>query len=202
MSHPIPGQRPGISITPRDVLLSYESLRYGRGVIDSHSIDGANTDHEDELRPGTPLGQITATKLWTPCKRTTATSDETDATSLAVTDARAFQPGDSIKVGSNSAQAIVSVDYETNTIALTSAATWSAGDAVIAQDGSQTARAILNEFIKLKDEDGIARNKTFGQAILAGLVDNTQILGDLAAIRADSGNRLAFIQWGDDAGQV
>lgn len=202
-SNSIPGQRTGISVTPRDVLMNYDVVRFGRGTIDADkAYDGANTNHEDELRPGTILGQITASKLWVPCKRTAANGAGATVTALVVDDARAFKAGDSIKIAALSAQDIVSVNYATNTITLTSAVTWADGAAVVAVDGSETARAILNEFVKLKDEDGVARNKMFGQAVICGLVYPSMLLGDAAAIRADTGNKLSHIQFGDDAGQV
>ena len=202
-THAVPGQRSGITVSPRDVLLSYQAVRFGHGVIDAaNACDGANTNHEDELRAGMILGQITSSKLWVPCKRTVASGAGSSTTTLVVRDARAFKSGDSIKVGSASAQAIVAVNYGSNTITLTTGISWSDGDAVIAQDGSQTARAILNEFVKLKDEDGVNRNKSFGQAVIAGLVDPNVLLGDAVAVRADTGNKLAFVQYGDDAGLV
>lgn len=203
MSHPVPGQHPGVFVSPRDVLLSYNGLRYGRGVLDAaRATDGTNTGHEDELRPGTPLAQITTTRLWVPCKRTTASATVADSTALAVVDARAFKPGDSIKVGSNPAQPIVAVDYASHTLTLTSQISWAADDAVVTEDGSQTPRAILNEFVKLRDDDGVLRNKLFGQAVIAGLVDPHQLLGDAAAVRTAADSKLSFIQWGDDAGLV
>jgi len=96
---------------------------------------------------------------------------------------------------------IVSVNYSTNTITLTDAATWLASDAVYCDSlaGSEIPRAILGEFIKLKDEDATWRDKTFSTAYIRGLIDNAQILGDLTAIRAAT-NYLSGIQWADQQG--
>jgi len=207
-SNPIPGQRTGITTTPRDVLLSYAGVRYGRGVIDNtNAYDGANTGHEDEMRPGLVMAQITATKLWVPVKRTTVTAGGgATSTAVPVVDARAFKVGDTVTVGANTAQSISAINYTTNTLTVPSITF--ANSAVVFCDslvGSELPRAILNEFVKLKDEDGVTRNKEFGKALLQGLVDNNLILADLAALRAltlGSTSFLGLIQWGDQQGQV
>lgn len=205
-SNPIPGQRTGIVTTPRDVLLSYAGVRYGRGVIDaSVAIDGQNTSHTDELRPGLVLGMVTATKLWRPCPQTTVTpAGGATSANVPVVNATSFNVGDTITVGANTNQTIASINYATNVITLSGSITFSNSDVVKTQDGSQIPRAILNEFVKLKDEDGVNRNKEFGKSILTGLVDHNLILNDVAAIRALTGSNtyLAMIQWGDQQGQV
>jgi len=98
---------------------------------------------------------------------------------------------------------IVSVNYSTNTITLTDTATWITGDAVYCDSlpGSEIPRAILGEFIKLKDEDATWRDKTFSMGIFKGTIDNAQILADLASIRAATTTHyLAGIQWADQQG--
>lgn len=203
-SNPLPGQRTGIVTSPRDVLFSTQSVRYGRGVIDSsNAYDGANTSHEDEFRPGTILALVTASKKWVPCKRTRVTSTGgATSTALPVVDARAFKVGDTITVGSSTGIAITAINFATNV--LTIASTTFANSAVVFCDslpGSEIARGILNEFIKLKDEDGVARDKSFGQMVLMGLVDPSIVLGDLTSIKLAT-NYLGQIQYADDAGQV
>ena len=74
MTNPLPGQREGRSTTPRNMLKSTQLLMLAQGmlILDStYAYDGANTSYEDEIRVGTPMAQITATKKWVPCKRTT-----------------------------------------------------------------------------------------------------------------------------------
>jgi len=203
MTSNLPGQRTGITSTPRNVLLSTKGLIYGRGILDaSKAYDGANVGCEDEIRAGTPLGQITATKLWVPCKRTTVTADG-GATSetVPVVDARAFRVGDTISVGADTGLTITSIDYSANEITVEESFTFANSEAVVAEDGSQTCRGILNEFVKLRDEDAVWRNKPFGLLILAGLVDPAMILGDLAAIRGDTNAELRQILWADRQGQ-
>jgi hypothetical protein len=204
MTNNLPGQRTGFVNTPRDLLLSSKGVISGRGVIDSSkAYDGSNTLYEDQLRAGTPLGQITASKLWVPCKRTTVTaSGGATSADVPVVDARAFRAGDTISVGADTGLTISSVNYATNTITLGGSLTFANSEAVVAEDGSQTCRGILNEFVKLRDEDAIWRDKPFSLLILAGLVDHSKILGDLAAIRADSDAQLGQILWGDRQGQV
>jgi len=202
VSNSQPGQRTGITTAPRDVLLSFKGVRYGRGtILASSAYDGGNTGYEDELRAGTIMAQITATKLWVPCKRTVVAETGT-VTALVVTDARAFKAGEVISVGADTSLTISAINYATNTLTISSTAVV-AGEAVICTSlaGSEIARGILNEFVKLKDEDGTARNKHFGQMVISGLVDSAQCLGDIAAIRAAT-NKLGGIQFGDDAGQT
>ncbi len=197
-----PGQRSGVSVTPRDCLLSYNGVNYGRGVIDAtNAYDGANTSHEDEFRPGTIMAQVTATKLWVPCKRTAVTGSGT-LTALVVDDARAFKAGDIISVGADTSITISAINYGTNTMTIAST-TVLAGEAVVCTSlaGSEIARGILNEFVKTKDEDGTARNKQFGQMVIRGLVDNSLCLGDLAGILAAT-NYLSGITFGNNVGQV
>ena len=70
------GYRAGRTVTTRNCLLSPLMALFAHGMIDSaNAYDGKNTGYEKELRPGTPMGRITATKLWVPCRRTTTTSN-------------------------------------------------------------------------------------------------------------------------------
>ncbi len=194
------GYREGRTITERNCLYDSLGVRYGRGKLDAtYAYDGKNTSYEYEIRPGTPLGRITASGLWRPCPRTLVHTSGT-VTALVVDDARAFRVGDVITVGGDTTITVTAINYSTNTLTITST-TVVAGEAVFCEDGSAVCRGILNENINLLDEDGVARDKSFGQMIVAGYVDPTQILGDYAAIRAASGMYLNFIQWADQQGQ-
>ncbi len=96
---------------------------------------------------------------------------------------------------------IVSIDYSTNVITLTDAATWADDDAVYCDSlaGSEIPRCVLGEFIKLKDEDATWRDKSFSTGYVRGLIDNTQILGDLTSCLAAT-NYLNGIQWANQLG--
>lgn len=200
----LPGQVTGQTYTPRNVLVSAYGLIEGQGVIDAaKAYDGGNTGYEDEIRAGTPMAVITATKLWVPCKRTQVNMTGATATDIVVDDARAFKVGDVITIGGDTGLTISAINYSTNTITIAST-TVADNDAVFAEDGSGVCRGILNEFVKLKDTqfDGTWRNKPFAHLILAGHVDYSQIIGDIAAIRAASGMYLNQIVWNDQQGQV
>jgi len=99
---------------------------------------------------------------------------------------------------------ISSINYSTNTITLGSAASWADGDGVYCDSvaGSETCRAFLNEHVVLKDEDGVARDKQVSQLVIAGAVASGQILGDLAAVRADTSAQISQIVWDDRQGAV
>jgi hypothetical protein len=186
------------------VLLSAHGVVLGEGTIDAaRAFDGANVGFEDELRAGTFMGRITASGLWTPCKRTTVTpaGGGTNVTAVPVVNARAFRTGDVITVGSSGNVTVSAVNYGTNTLTVSSAITFANSAEVAANDGSQICRGILNEFVKLRDEDGVARNKLVSHLILAGLVDHTLVIGDLAAIRASATTQIPQILFSDTAGQ-
>lgn len=197
-----PGYRAGRTITERTCLYGKSDLvLYGRGVIDAtYAYDGKNTSYEQEIRPGTPMGRITASGLWRPCPRTLVNMTGATTTALVVDDARAFKAGDVISVGSDTGITVTAIDYATNTLTIAST-TVADNEAVVVADGSQTCRGFLNENINLKDPDGVARDKSFGQMIIFGLLDPNQILGDLAAIRAATGQYLDGIFWADYQGQ-
>lgn len=190
------------TITERNILISEKAIQYTRGRFnESKAYDGANTGYEDELREGTLLGVITASNLWVPCKRTTVTSGGgATAAVIPVVDARAFRVGDTISVGADTGKVILSVDYAANTITITTAAfTFANSEAVVAEDGSQTCRGILNEFLKFKDRSGTWRRQETGKIIISGgIVGNAMLLGDAAAILADTGNKIGGIKLGND----
>lgn len=200
----VPGQRSGYAVVPRNVLLSVNGVIYGSGVIDAaRAYDGGQVGLEDELRAGTMMARITSTGLWTPCKRTTVTpaGAGTSTTSVPVVSARSFRTGDVISVGASTGLQVTAVNYTSNTITVNTAITFANSAVVVAQDGSQTCRGILGEFVKLRDPDGVVRNKVFSQLVIAGLVDQSQIVGDLAAVRSDTAAQLTQIQFGDTFGQ-
>lgn len=201
MSSRTPGTDTGQTLTNRNCLASFDGVRHGRGVIDAtYAYDGGNTGYERQIRPGTPMGRITASGLWRPCPRTTTTTTATTTTPVLV-DARAFKVGDVVSIGADTGLTITAIDYATNTITIASTAV-AAGEAVVVADGSQTCRGILNEFIDLWDDmikDYV--DKTFSEMIIGGYIDDDMVLGDLAAIRAASGQYISGLLFDDSQGQ-
>lgn len=198
----LPGVRQGLNVTPNDVLFDKSAVRYGRGVIDAaNAYDGSYTGYETFLRAGLVMGRDATSKLWAPLKRTRANGAGSGSATLVVDNASSFKAGDSLTIGSTSG-VILSIVYATNTITLTATKTWSDRDAVFVAGGFGTARGILNEAVYLRDDDGVARNKPFGQMVIAGLVNPNKIYNDIASARADTGNFITFIQFADDAGQL
>lgn len=196
-----PGTDTGQTLTNRNCLASFEGVQLGRGVLDAtYAYDGGNTGYERQIRPGTPLGRITASGLWRPCPRTTTTTTGT-VTAAVVVDARAFKAGDVVSIGADTGLTVSAVNYTTNTLTIPSTAIVS-GEAVVVADGSQTCRGILNEFVDLWDETAQDYvDKSFSELVLAGYVDDDMILGDLAAIRAAASQYITGIIWDDQQGQ-
>lgn len=190
----IPGQRAGRTVQPRDIVASYTPPpRYARGVIDAtYSYDGANTGYERELRAGTIMARITASKLWVPCKRTRVNGVSGAVTALVVDDARAFQVGDTITVGADTGITVTAINYATNT--LTIASTTVADNEPVfcdaaAQAGCEIARGFLNQFVDLMDhDDNTARDRQVGKIVIGGHVDASMILGDLDVVRNPGAN--------------
>ncbi len=154
----------------------------------SYAYDGSNTGFERTLRPGTIMARITATKLWVPCKRTQTNAGATSA-AVTVDNAAFFKAGDKISVGADTNLTISSVDYETNTITLSSSITYADNEAVIGSEtvlaGSEIARGILDEEIDLYDpatRDYV--DKATGRLLVEGQVIKSQLLGDYDAITA------------------
>jgi hypothetical protein len=204
MSHLIPGQLTGRTVTPRDCLFSLKNITYGRGVFDAtKAYNGADVGYESRMWPGTPLARVAASTLWVPCKRSAVpTGGGTTSATVPVTDARFFRAGDTgLTVGTNTGKTILSVNYSANTITLTGSITFSDADAVHMTDGSELARIILNEDIDLYEKfDRQWHNKQFGQALITGTVDPRVVWGDLTAMRnATNDFKVTFA---DDVGQI
>lgn len=201
MSQNLPGFEKGRTQTPREVLLSHEGMIQAPIVVDGlKGIDGRNAV-SDEIRAGWLLGQVTSSRRWVPCKRTQAANSGAASTTLVVDNSSAFRAAELIVVGVNPAQPIVSIDYTTDTITLTSAISWSISDVVRATDGSQTCRGILLDFVKLRNTENDAPAHQSAGLLIQGAVQTPMILGDLLAIRADTGAKLGGIRFSDEHGQ-
>jgi hypothetical protein len=99
-----PGQRTvDAGTSPREIFVndSGKSILPGPNYLDgTNSTDGRNTGRTDEIRAGTIVAQVTATKKWVPCKRSKANGVGRASQALSVDDARAFRVGDQVAVKS------------------------------------------------------------------------------------------------------
>lgn len=162
----------------------------GGVVIDAtNAYDGSNTSFETLIRAGWILAQNTSTKKYVPCKRTQANGAGSSATALIVDNAAAFKAGDALQIGATTGT-ISSIVYSTNTITLTATKSWSDNDVVYCtSNGTGTATCVLGEDVDLYQTDTRTNaDSTAGTVYVQGLLKSDRVLGDLAAIRAVSGN--------------
>lgn len=162
----------------------------GGVVIDAtNAYDGSNTSFETLIRAGWILAQNTSTKKYVPCKRTQANGAGSSATALIVDNAAAFKAGDALQIGATTGT-ISSIVYSTNTITLTATKSWSDNDVVFcSSNGTGTATCVLGEDVDLYQTDTRTNaDSTAGTVYVQGLLKSDRVLGDLAAIRAVSGN--------------
>lgn len=202
MSSHLPGYEAGRTLSPREVLLSAEGAIVVPIALDGvNGTDGANANVPFEIRAGWLLGQISASGLWVPCKRTRTTGAGGTGTAITVINAAAFKVGEAIDVGNDTNQTIAAVNYGTNTITLAGSITWAASEAVVARDGTQTCRGILLDFVRLRNDDNSAPANKSASMLIQGAVKASMVLGDLAAVRADTAAKLAGIRFSDEHGQ-
>lgn len=183
------GYRLDGTAAPREIFYSTVGQQFLPGgiVLDgTNARDGANVGFEFEIRAGWWLGQITASKLWRPCTRTTAVGAGVTSAALTVVNAAAFLAGDNIKIGAVAAT-ILSINYATNVITLTATKSWADLDVVIGQDGSQIARGINAEFARLRNFNNTVYVPKSSVLAIAGEMWQEYLLGDTAAILADTG---------------
>jgi hypothetical protein len=162
----------------------------GGVVIDAtNAYDGSNTSFETLIRAGWILAQNTSTKKYVPCKRSRANGAGSATATLIVDNAAAFKAGDAITINATAA-VISSIVYSTNTITLTATKTWSDRDIVFCStNGTGTATCVLGEDVDLYQIDTRANaDSTAGTVYVQGLLKSDRVLGDLASIRAVSGN--------------
>ena len=162
----------------------------GGVVIDAtNAYDGSNTSFETLIRAGWILAQNTSTKKYVPCKRSRANGAGSATATLVVDNAAAFKAGDALQIGSTTGT-ISSIVYSTNTITLTATKTWSDRDVVYCTtNGTGTATCVLGEDVDLYQTDTRTNaDSTAGVVYVQGLLKADRVLGDLASIRAVSGN--------------
>lgn len=203
MGQHLPGYEVGRTAQNREVLFSTEGAIQVPIVVDgTKGIDGSNGTFNYEIRAGWLMGRVTASGRWVPCKRTTVTpAGGATGTDVPVVNAAAFKVGDVISVGADAGKTVTAVNYTTNTISVSGSFTFANNEAVVAEDGSQTARGVLLDFVKLKNDDNTAAIHRSAGLLIQGGVRVSRLLGDTAAIRADTGARLAGIRFSDEHGQ-
>ncbi len=101
----------------------------------------------------------------------------------------------------SSGNAITAIDYSTQTLTLTSAATWADDDAVYCDSlaGSEIARGIVTEGVRMLTGDSFDITQRQVAVVIAdaGYVDSSMILGDYATIRASADAQLSGFRWSD-----
>lgn len=143
---------------------------------------GQYTANKKILKSGTPLGKVTATGLFGPVKKTTVkTTAAANQKLVELTDARFFQVGDTIVVGSEAAQAIAALNYDTGVATMTNnlVAEQAAGVTVKEDNGLETADCILFNTIDLTDGDAAAA------ALTQAVVKEARIPAVNSLIKAD-----------------
>jgi hypothetical protein len=210
----LPGQRiTDVGTTPRQFLLTtHDAVELPGPIVLDHvnGYDGANTGREDELRAGQLMAKVTATGLWVPVKRTQVNGTSGANTEIILDDASAFQVGDVVTIGADTAITITAINYTTNTITITST-TVADNDPVFATAfanvvdaaGCAIARGILSQSVRLRsgipyEDDTVAKS---GVIVAKAFVNTDMILGDYEACLASGvTNYLNGILWSDRQG--
>lgn len=228
MTQRVPGQRTGLSTTPRIINIGEDyRILPGPVVIDAtYAIDGANTNKTDELRAGCLMGRINS-GLWVPLKLTrvaagfSGSGSGNSGVSLNVDDARFFKASDQIEVQTtglgSGAQVLAnqyenatvsSVDYTNNVLTLSAAISNPSVGSIVRGRGTSAGagicRGILKETVRLLSQEpyNTTEYDTQGQILIEGLVDTDLILGDLSAVQADWTNHyVKSIIFDDDQGK-
>lgn len=183
----LPGYAEDRLVTPREIQAQAgkdRAISFPVTIDKDASYDGARgTGYEKYIRGGAFLAYSSG--LWAPCKRTKANGSGSSSTALTVDNATHFKAGDSVIIGYQAAQSIVSIDYSTNVITLTSSVSWNDNDPVYVAAWS-TARVLLidDEVVLWNDFKTGYANKT-AQAMASGFVKTSQLLGDVTAILED-----------------
>lgn len=183
----LPGYAEDRTVSPKDI-----QAQAGKGreiafpvTLDKDaSYDGARgTGYEKYIRGGCFLAY--SSSLWAPCKRTKANGSGSSSTSLTVDNATHFKAGDSIIIGYQTAQAIVSINYSTNVVTLTSSASWKDNDPVYVAAWGTARGILLDDEVVLWNAYKTAAAAKTAQMLVGGYVKHAQLLGDVAAILED-----------------
>lgn len=135
---------------------------------------------EKVLKGGTEMAKVTATGLYGPIKKTTlASTAALGATTSVFTNARFFQVGDTVVIGSET-KALTAIDYDTNTATHTALAGQQLAGVTVKEDnGLETAEGILLETVNLTDGDITSAIMTHG------VVKASRLLGHNSLTAAD-----------------
>lgn len=206
MNSRLPGYEESPRTEPREVLRADQGTITAAVVVDGElAVDGSSPTESYDLRAGWLMGRVTATRRWTPCKRTrVANSTESSSaagsfTHFSVENAAPFRVGDVITVGANTGLTITAVNYADQRLTVDDNINVTDDEAVFAEDGSATCRGILLNFVRLRSKEGSVIHRP-ATLLVQGLVQTGQILGDLAAVRADTNSQLAGILFTDQQG--
>lgn len=190
MGQRVPGYEALQSISPNEILFSTRIPVSTKSVtIDSGGIDGGNTNTYD-IRAGWPLGMITSTGQYVPCKRSrvssvfSTTSSASGIASVTLYNADAFKIGDVITIGADTGITILDVDYTTNELTLDTDLVWDTDEVVVAQDGSQICRGFLFEFARLRNRDNTAAADHIAAMLTVGCLKQESLYGDIDSIVA------------------
>ncbi|QDU60006.1 hypothetical protein Pan216_08430 [Planctomycetes bacterium Pan216] len=206
MNRSLPGYETIHTLESPDILLSHLGAVRVPIIVGKESRDGGLVGYEHEIRAGWLMGQVTASKLWSPCKRTTLAADESSSSGegtslLTVVTAAPFVVGDVITVGSQTGLSVTAVDYDANSLTVDEAIDVEENDAVFAEDGSATCRGILLDSVSLRNDDNTVDVHKSSGLLIQGVVRTSLLLGDLDAIRADSSAKLSGVRFSDEHGQ-
>lgn len=182
--HAVPGYESLRSFSPREFLYSTEKIKIKPGgiLIDgTYGRDGGYNPIYD-IRAGWLMGRITSTGNYVPLKRTRVNGSAT-STSLVVDNSYPFAAGDVISVGSDTGLTVSAVDYTTHTLTITST-TFLDNEAVVAEDGSQTCRGILYEFVRLRNYLNTAAGDKISALLTGGVINSAGLLGDWDSLLA------------------
>lgn len=190
MGFQLPGFEQGRTYAPREIFYSTQNQEWKPGgiILDGTTAtpasDGGNGLFPYEIRAGWWVGTYTAapTKARL-CTLTRAVGAGAATATLIVANAGAFVAGDAITVNAV-AKVILSINYTTNTITLTTTATWSNNDFVLGTDGSQIPQGVVSEFTKLKNVDNTVAIDKSSKLAIGGELDQGMLLGDTASIIA------------------
>ena len=190
----IPGYESQLTATPKEIAYGSQfplELKEGGILLDgTNTADRSNTI-TDEIRAGWALGRITTGGKYCLCKRTRVTANQSSATAIVVDNAAAFRVGDAIDIGATTNRTINAIS--SNIITISGAAiSPSAGDAVVARDGSQTCRGFLGSWRKLRNLLNTAAQDKDAQMVVGGVLNQAALLGDIAAILADTASVAAL----------
>lgn len=156
----------------------------------------------DEVKSGTPMGQITASKKWRPCAKQLVDDAQTSVNEINMASVEHFKVGDVVSVYDVSgattlatSRNITAIDSASSPPSITidgAAVTTQAGDYVYVEDGSGTCGGVLLDGVDTKNSpEGTDADQPI-RVVIDGVVNSAQIPGYNALIAADLTNLKAI----------